>query len=84
MRESHRCPMCGYPSLSKRGVDIHTIRSHGMNEQAERNYAIFHMVMVDGMAPSTVAEALEISTGTVYRVVQRGLSYPGVYELLRD
>jgi len=75
------CPVCGYPSLSVRGTRIHHTLSHGAGGFAERNWAIFEMATHSAYSIQTIAEVFSLSEASILRVVHRGLSWPGIFDL---
>lgn len=76
-----RCRYCGYPSATKMGRKVHVRMCHTDNDKANRNWEIFYLYREEGKTVPELAMQYKLSPGSVYRIIQRGLAYPGIYEL---
>lgn len=76
-----KCRYCGYPSATKIGRKIHVRMSHTDNDKANRNWEIFYLYREEGKTVRELSERFGVGPGTVYRIIQRGVAYPGIYEL---
>lgn len=81
MREVEHCPVCGYPSATKQGARAHLTRSHGAGAIADRNWSIFYAYMEERSSVAELCVMFGVHASTIYRVIQRGISYPEIYEL---
>lgn len=76
-----KCHYCGYPSATKRGKLMHIRKCHTENSTANRNWEIFYRYRYSRKSPVQLAKQFNLSVGSVYRIIQRGIAYPGIYEL---
>jgi len=77
------CPVCGFPSVTSRGRQMHRLRMHGANSFADRNWEIFYL-HTDKQNPTTIdtlAQRYGLSEATIKRIVWRGMAWPGIYNL---
>lgn len=78
--EVELCTLCNYPSPTQRGIRIHHRACHSNSEMADRNWAVFYAFRMEGTPVAELVEIHGLSHATIYRIIQRGLTYPGIYE----
>lgn len=79
--EVERCAVCDWPSATKRGAETHRRSCHGQNSWADRNWSVFYAYREEGATVGELMVTHNLSQASIYRIIQRGIAYPGIYEL---
>lgn len=79
--EQFTCSICGFPSHTQRGRDMHETRAHSRSSRAERNWSIAHMFYVEGASAAELAELFELSQASVRSILWRAMVFPQCYDL---
>lgn len=82
--DTYSCDVCGFLSTSKRGQANHFRSCHEDNPVADRNWEILYFHQVHGHSPARLAYEHKLSITSIYRIIHRGITFPGIYELVED